>query len=137
MEIGGIGLSAITFGAPLVVIVVLVVLLVAVRLGPLAHRRRRRHMAASWPSTPGTVLMSTIQLRRAGTNRHEVPMVVYSYTVGEQMYQSNRIRVGDDPRVAQAGSLSSAAHVVQRYPVGAMVQVFFDPADPSASALER
>jgi hypothetical protein len=134
MEFGGIDTGTITFVAPLVVIGALVVALI-VRT---SRARPRRNAAAEWPSTPGTVLMSTIQFRRTGTSQHEVPVVVYSYTVGQQMFQGNRIRVGDElGAIRAAGTAASAAHIVQRYPVGAMVQVFFDPANPTVSALER
>lgn len=134
MEFGGIDTSTLTVVAPLVAIGAVVVAL----LLRTTRQRGRRAAAAAWPSTPGTVLMSTIQIRRTGTTQHEVPVVVYSYTVSQQMYQGNRIRVGDElGSISVRGTVSSAAHIVQRYPVGSMVKVFFDPTNPSLSALER
>ena len=120
--------------AALVVLVGLAISL-AVRV---VRSRGARNATTTWQETPGTVLMSTIQVRRNGTSRQEIPTVVYSYQVNGTALQGSRVRVGDEfGRVRVAGTASSAAQTVARYPVGAAVKVLFNPHDPAESALER
>jgi hypothetical protein len=97
-----------------------------------------RSAATTWAETSGTVLMSTIQVRRNGNSRQEIPTVVYSYQVNGTTLQGSRVRVGDEfGRTRVAGTASSAAQTVARYPVGAAVKVLFNPHNPAESALER
>jgi hypothetical protein len=100
--------------------------------------RAARRATDSWQETPGTVLMSMLQVRRHGSSRHEIPTIVYSYQVDGTTWHGNRLRVGDQlGRVRAAETESSAAQTVARYPVGAAVTVLFDPRNPAESALER
>lgn len=128
---GAIDTSKLTILAPIVILVAVGASLVI--RGVRGSGRRRT--ASSWPVTSGTILMSTIQVQRTGSSRREIPVVVYSYQVGRDVYQGSRIRVGDE-----LGSVSVSGHarsVLSRYPVGSTVHVFYDPTDPRASALER
>ena len=117
---------------PLVIVGGLVVFLV---------RRSRqsgeaRQAAQVWPSAAGTVLMSTIQIRRSGRHsRSEVPVVVYQYHVNGQMYQGNRIRAGDQFLTVRVAGQAQAT--LARYPAGAPVTVYYNPVNPAESALER
>lgn len=98
----------------------------------------RRRTAAEWATAPGTIVASTIQVSRTGKTRHEVPAVAYTYVVGGTVLTGTRVRVGDElGRTRIAGTGSSAADTVARYPVGATVTVFYDPSDPTSAALER
>ncbi len=91
--------------------------------------RSRRSPAASWPEVRGTVLSATVQVSSQGNARHETPLVLYTYRVGNREFQGNRVHAGAPTR--------QATDVVARYPAGSCVQVFYDPADPTRSALER
>ena len=91
--------------------------------------RSQRSPAATWPDVRGTVLSATVQVSSQGNARHETPLVLYSYRVGDREFQGSRVHVGVLTR--------QAADVVARYPAGSCVQVFYDPADPARSALER
>jgi len=117
--------------APLTILVI-VLLAVAWRA---ARSSSRRHVAARWPSTHGTILMTTIQVQRTGTARREVPVVMYAYRVGQQAFQGSRIRVGDELGALQVSG--HARNVLDRYPVGATVLVYYDPTNPTQCALER
>lgn len=90
----------------------------------------RRSPASSWPQVRGTVLSATVQVSTQGHTRHETPLVLYSYRVGNREFQGNRVHLGALTRHA-------ANDIVARYPAGSCVQVFYDPADPTRSALER
>jgi hypothetical protein len=105
----------------------------------LGRRSRRaaavRAAAAAWAQTDGTVLSTTIQIRRVGQSRSEIPVVIYAYQVDGRPYQSYRVRAGDETgRIRVIGDASST---LDRYPVGSNVTVYYDPHDPANAALER
>jgi hypothetical protein len=112
-----------------------IVLLVlnAIFLGIIFSTRRKMAAVSQWPSTLGTVLMSTLERRRSSDNNGytNYPVVQYSYQVGGQMYQGMKLAPG--PEVGGSG----AGSVVARYPAGAQVMVFYNPQDPSEAVLER
>jgi hypothetical protein len=94
-----------------------------------------RQNAQSWPSTRGTVLMSTLQVKRTGRSRSEVPLVLYQYEVNGKEHQGQRIKAGEQfLSIRVAGE---ARATVARYPVGAKVTVYYNPENPAESALER
>ncbi len=94
-----------------------------------------RQSAQTWPSTSGTVLMSSVQSKRTGRSRSTYPVVVYQYTVNGQSYQSQRIKAGEQfMSIRVAGEAQATA---ARYPVGAAVTVYYNPENPAGSALER
>lgn len=93
----------------------------------------------TWPSVIGKVIRS--QVSRSENidqeNRHTVSYladVAYEYVVGEQTLQGERVQFGG--RVS-GGSAKPAQKVVDRYPVGAEVTVYYDPARPNQCTLER
>jgi hypothetical protein len=94
-----------------------------------------RQVAQSWPSTSGTVLMSSVQSRRTGRSNSIYPVVVYQYEVNGKTYQGQIIKAGEQfLNVRVAGQ---AQATVARYPIGASVAVYYNPSNPSESALER
>ena len=105
----------------------------------LGRRARRaaivRRAAAVWAETAGTVLSTTIQIRRLGQGRSEVPVVIYAYQVDGRPYQSFRLRAGDDTGGIRLHG--DASRTLERYPVGSNVTVYYDPDDPANAALER
>ncbi|MBI3151553.1 MAG: DUF3592 domain-containing protein [Chloroflexi bacterium] len=109
-------------------------------IGYFLYKRNQQSMAyrqstQTWLSTTGTVLMSTVQSKRTGRSRSIYPVVVYTYVVNGQSYQSQRIKAGEQfLSVRVAGQ---AQETVNRYPIGATVTVYYNPSNPSESALER
>jgi hypothetical protein len=94
-----------------------------------------RQAAQTWPSTSGTVLMSTVQTKRTGRSRSTYPVVVYQYSVNGQNYQGQRIKAGEQfLSIRVAGEAQATA---ARYPVGSTVTVYYNPSNPAESALER
>jgi hypothetical protein len=109
-------------------------------LGVHFGRRARRaatvqRAAAAWAQTAGTVLSTTIQVRRVGQSRSETPVVIYAYQVDGRPYQSYRVRAGDE--TGRIRVIGDASRMLERYPVGSNVTVYYDPADPANAALER
>jgi hypothetical protein len=88
-------------------------------------------VAAKWPTTMGTILISTLESRRTNSGRHaQYPVVLYSYQAGGRSYQGNRIAPG--PEVGGTG----APKRLVGYQVGSQVTVFYNPNDPSDAVLE-
>lgn len=122
--ISGIDTTSVSFVAPLVAVAVLGVSWLARSRRPAAARS----LAADWPHTSGTVLSATVQVSQKGAARQETPLVLYAYQVGDEVFQGNRVRVR---------GVADASGTVSRYPAGACVTVYYDPANPANSALER
>src|SRR5829696_8714797 len=102
----------------------------AIFLGVIFFMRRRMAVVSQWPSTMGTVMMSTVDRRSTSEGYTDYPVVQYSYQVGGQSYQSYKLAPG--PEVGGTG----ARKVVARYPAGAQVMVFYNPQNASDSVLE-
>lgn len=84
--------------------------------------------SVDWPTAPGTVVASELDTRGEAK-----PAVTYTWEVGGVRHESTRIGfdVFDKP-----GGRGLARTRVERYPVGAAVQVYVDPADPGRAVLE-
>lgn len=93
--------------------------------------RKKMAEVSQWPSTMGSVVMSTIERRSSNDGDTDYPVVQYSYQVNGQAYQSTKRAPG--PEVGGTG----ARGVVARYPAGAQVMVFYNPQNPSDAVLER
>ena len=93
----------------------------------------QRKMAAvqAWSSAMGTVLASYLERRSSSDGLTNYPVVQYSYQVGGQPYQGAKIAPGMEVGGTGAGK------VVNRYPQGAQVMVFYDPNNPSDAVLEK
>ncbi len=104
----------------------------AVFLTIIYFMRRRMAVVSQWPSTMGTVMMSTLEWRSSSEGGSTAyPVVQYSYQVNGQAYQGYKLAPG--PEVGGTG----AKKVVARYPPGAQVMVFYDPQKPSDAVLEK
>jgi hypothetical protein len=108
------------------------VILNLIFLGIIFSTRRKMAAVQGWPSTMGTVLMSTLEWRRGSKGGSVAyPAVQYSYQVGGQVFQGRKIAPGMEVGGTGAGK------VVERYPAGAQVMVFYDPNNPADAVLER
>lgn len=93
---------------------------------------------ADWPTVRGTIISSESKSSRVshGSGKrsgsaHGI-MVDYEYEVDGKSYSSDVVAFGAD-RFHDAKSASS---VMQMYPEGKEVTVFYDPTDPDTSVLE-
>ncbi|WP_437204063.1 DUF3592 domain-containing protein [Planctomicrobium sp. SH664] len=92
--------------------------------------------ASGWPETTGRVVESRIgaQRVRQGNGRRELrqqPRVVYEYRVGNEKLRCDRITIGE-----RFGP-EEIEEVLDRYPVGQEVTVYYNPARPQQALLER
>ncbi len=94
----------------------------------------------SWPTTTGHVISADVQEKvetrrdmndRPRTERTYTPAVRYEYTVGAQTYLGHRVKADD-----YGGGADRAYGIVNRYPAGTTLTVFYDPDDPDQAVLE-
>ena len=134
-------LLGITMLVPIVtgLIVVAAILVAVVLLVRYASRRSQqaqeiREASQEWPSTSGVVVESHLDAYTGDVTRVR-PKVTYTYTVAGQQFQGKQIRAGD--KVVHPMSRRQGNEILDRYPKGTAVTVFYDPANPAESALER
>ena len=94
-----------------------------------------RQIAQTWPSVTGTVLMSSVQWGSGSHSGTSYPVVVYQYEVNGKTYQSQNIKAGE--QFLNVRVIGQAQATVARYPIGANVTVYYNPANPAESALEK
>jgi hypothetical protein len=98
-----------------------------------------KRAAMRWPTVNGTVITSRAESRRelvpGGHNQTAAvwsPLVEYTYQVAGRDYHGTRIAFG--PLVSGGRELAESA--IAPYPVGAVVSVHYDPANPSQATLQ-
>ncbi|SEB70419.1 Protein of unknown function [Beijerinckia sp. 28-YEA-48] len=120
-----------TFWIGLIFLPILMLLILAFAVKMIEMRK-----AAHWPSAMGRITRSTLEARHSkGTSDtlqvHNVPSVAYEFTTDGRRWSSQRIGIGED-----SGGANTEA-TLQRYPVGAVVKVFYNPKNPNDCVLER
>ena len=106
--------------------VVLVTVAVVVKL---IEMRR----AATWPSTMGRIVRAMNEEERHTNDADQVTVtkvavVEYEFTVAGRLWRGSRVNLAETPNTDAT---------LERYPVGTIVEVFYDPADPRNCVLER
>ena len=97
----------------------------------------RAYESRSWPNTQGTITSSYIKKenRKDSNNSYKTtyyPKVNYQYQVEGKYYSCNRIAFGG----VSGGKRSKAKKVVDRYPSGKKVTVYYNPKDPGVAVLK-
>jgi hypothetical protein len=103
-------------------------------------QRRKAKLTESWPTARGTIISArldqhTSEERRDGhsyTSTSYNPVVEYTYQIGQQTYQGNRVF----PGATMSYDLGTAQGIVNRYQPGMAVNVHYDPANPAQAVLE-
>ena len=94
--------------------------------------QRKIKEVSQWPSTLGVVDASYLERRSSSEGGStNYPVVQYSYQISGQRYQSTKLAPGMEVGGTGAGK------VVERYPAGAQVMVFYNPQNPGEAVLER
>ncbi|HNB52339.1 MAG TPA: DUF3592 domain-containing protein [Anaerolineales bacterium] len=124
---------------------VLPLLLTAGILAARAWQGQRKVIAArKWPRTTGRVVFSAVEetmLRQrisTSTSRYRwvkrfVPQIVYEFQVGGKIIKGTRVYFGE---VLFSSDTTSSQRVVERYPVGSPVTVYYAPDHPEDAVLE-
>jgi hypothetical protein len=109
-----------------------VLVVVLMIIAKVTEARRASH----WPQTTAKILKSGMEAQHhqhagAATTVTNVPGVEYEVTANGRKWRGNRISIGED-----TGGANSEA-TLARFPAGATVPVYYDPADPSHCVLVR
>jgi hypothetical protein len=110
-------------------------LLFAAMLFNLLRLRGRIEAAADWPVVQGVITASEVKAPPAHVSddlNDAAPIVRYSYGVGGRQFEGDRTRIGGEALTTRVLAMRMAA----RYPVGAIVDVHVDPADPANAVLD-
>jgi hypothetical protein len=133
------GFNLNNLGSMITIIVAVPFVLIALAFLFGAMRARRKANAAqSWNTVMGRILSADVEPRRShsehGYTTSYYPVVMYEYQVNGQRFMGSRINFG-----AQVGygSANWAQKTIMRYQTGGMVEVYYDPNDPTQSVLER
>lgn len=86
-----------------------------------------------WPTVEGRILSSSVK-SEAGKNGGKVfsAAVTFAYTVNSQNFTSDRVRFGS----INTASKVFPNQVVERYPAGSSVKVYYSSSNPSSAVLE-
>ncbi|MFZ5809510.1 MAG: DUF3592 domain-containing protein [Chloroflexota bacterium] len=92
--------------------------------------------AKNWQTTSGKIIRSEIRtVRKRDLDERETvrsaPAITYEYSVDGKRYQGERISL------AEIIPESDLEATLARYPLGAQVTVYYNPADPRQAVLER
>ena len=111
-------------------------------LGAAAYKTLQVRAAREWPSVPGKVVASHAQVRETRvidsdrengyrTEQRNYANIVYEYSVAGKTLRNNRVSIGED-----RGNLG-VSETIAKYPVGAVVTVYYNPLHPKEAVLER
>ena len=89
--------------------------------------------AQGWQTTSAEVLKSDVAFTRRSKSVSYSPRITYRYTVGGKHYIGDKVRFGND----LYSSPIEPTRLVHSFFVGSNPTVFFDPADPEHSVLDR
>ena len=84
-----------------------------------------------WGRVEGTVRNSEVKETDSDGPSYE-PRIDYEYVVGKTLYRAHRMSYG----LSSAGSRRRARRVVDEYPLGKTVIVWYDPSQPSRATLK-
>lgn len=92
----------------------------------------RQIRAIGFPQTSGVVTKSVVESHRGSKGSVTYsPAIEYDYTVAGTKYHGRQYRFG---QISSNGG--NARHIVDAYPVGRTIDVFYSPADPSIAVLK-
>ena len=97
----------------------------------ISDERKAEKEASEWPSVNGTVLTARLVSHGSIRYRADFPEVSYSFEVNGKVYKGKHISAG-----GEMGGVT-AQGVLDRYPVGSQVTVFYDPHNPKKAVLEK
>ena len=91
----------------------------------------------SWPTASGTVQDSGMESHQSRDEDGDIKTtygatIQYKYTVDGQEFVGDRRTFSN----VRTSSVRNTEKILERYPLGSSVDVFYDPDDPSSSVLE-
>ncbi len=121
----------IVLGIAGVILLAVAVLLLGIGL----YSRQKVKASQAWPSTPGRVIGSGVEVSSGNEGGYVYRAVVtYSYQAGGREFHNNRRVFGDTVSSSNHGAAERAA---ARFVAGSTVPVYYNPANPQDAVLER
>lgn len=131
---GGLAIAFAPLLLPIEIVVGLMIMAIPILIaGVILWKTTQLRHAASWLSTHARIVRSqprTEHRRRGGeaTQIVTVPDIEYEFRLGDRVVRGTRIGIGET---------NDTKAVLNHYPVGATVPVYYDPKDPTNAVLER
>jgi hypothetical protein len=91
----------------------------------------RQIAASGYPTAPGEVTDSRVVVDGGGEDSMSTPKIAYAYWLGDKKYVSDRIRYG-----LMSSNDDNARRLVQQFPAGRQVRVYYSPNNPSDALLQ-
>jgi hypothetical protein len=98
---------------------------------------RAVQLIGDWPAADGTIQsVEPFRAERRGRSitYFDALRLTYDYTVNGQPYTGQRLRLDGQPTPAES---AAGRTLLDRYPPGAPVTVYYDPANPASAVLQR
>ena len=86
----------------------------------------------TWPTVNGVIFKSKVKSSTSDGSTTYGADISYDYQVNGQAYKGDKVTFGD----VSTSSSSRAEKIVDRYPVGKIIGVFYNPNKPETSVLE-
>lgn len=112
-----------------IVTVVLAMIIIGVII--IAQNAFKKNRIENWASVEGTVLYSTIRIKPKGLNEHYLPSIGYAYTVNGEKYKKSV----DNSLNSGYLHKEDVQKIIDKYPEGSTVTVYYNPENPSKSIL--
>ena len=98
---------------------------------------REARRARTWTVGQARITSSGVAIEHRkhsgeATRVFNVPAVAYSFSNGRSTFEGHRIGIGEPP-----GNAGAIGQMLNRFPVGATVPVYYDPANPGRAVLDR
>ena len=111
-------------------------------LGAAAYKTLQVRAAREWPQAAGKVVVSDAEVRETRVidsdredgfrnEQRNYANITYEYSVAGAKLRNNRVSIGEDRGNFQV------AETIAKYPVGAIVTVYYNPLHPKEAVLER
>ena len=111
-------------------------------LGVAVYKSLQVRAAKEWPSAAGKVVVSRAEVRETRiidsdredgyrTEQRNFAKIIYEYSVAGQKLRNDRVSIGEDLGNFQV------AETIAKYPVGAVVTVYYNPLHTKEAVLER
>lgn len=111
-------------------------LFLVVGLGSLGKFWKLQHLSRqvqAWPSVPGKVLSASIEKSPGSKSTLYSARIVYDYEVAGRRHRGHRVYLD----AVSTSDFSDAQAMMNAFPVGQTVLVYYDPAEASESVLRR
>lgn len=97
---------------------------------------RRGAASAGWPTTEGLIVASSVEehghLKTDGRSPTFHAKVAYEYKLGGQRYESSQLSY----KSYGTSKAARAKRIVEKYPVGTEVTIYYNPMKPDQAVLE-